>query len=120
MKKIIVALFVIATVALAGCSGPQPVKQYELGKVAAESILYNARVLQNRGQISAAQFDQVRKVYDQLKQAQDAAIDARKAMIAFDTADNQAKARIAMDGVLRLSTQMIGLATEIGIMKGGQ
>jgi len=120
MKRIFVTLFVLAAFALAGCSGPQPVKQYELGKVTAETILYDARIMQNQGKITAAQFDQVRKVYDQLKQAQDAAIDARKAMIAYDTADSKAKAQTAMDGVLRLSTQMLTLAQDIGLMKGGQ
>ncbi len=118
MKRILTALFVLAMFALMACAGPQPVKQYELGKVAAESVLYEARVMQNKGQISAAQFDQIRKVYDQLKQAQDAAIDARKVMIAYDSADSRTKAQTAMNGVLRLSTQLIMLAQSIGLMKG--
>jgi hypothetical protein len=41
-------------------------------------------------------------------------------MIAYDTADSKAKVQAAMDGVLRLSTQMITLAQDIGLMKGGQ
>jgi uncharacterized protein YcfL len=120
MKRIFVTLFLVVAFALAGCAGPQPVKQYELGKVTAETILYDARIMQNQGKITAQQFDQIRRVYDQLKLAQDAAIDARKAMIAYDTADSKAKVQAAMDGVLRLSTQMITLAQDIGLMKGGQ
>lgn len=125
MRKRQSIIFAILTaIALAAmlfaCAGPQPVRQYELGKVAAESILFEARVLQNQGKITAAQFDKVRAVYDRLKQTQDLAIDARKALIAYNTADNQNKAQAAMTAVLQLSTQMVGLATELGFMKGGQ
>jgi hypothetical protein len=117
MKKILVSIFIVF--ALVACAGPQPVKPYELGKVTAETILYEARMAQNRAQITAAQFDEVRKVYDQLKQAQDIAIDARKAMITFNTVDNQKKATVAMDSVFRISAQMITLANSVGLMKGG-
>jgi hypothetical protein len=123
MKKIVVLrilVLALAVIFLAACAGPQQVKPYELGKVAAESLLFNARVLQNKGQISAAQFDQIRTVYDQFKQAQDAAIDARKTVIAYNTADNQAKAQTAMNGVLQFSTQLISLAQGMGLMKEGQ
>ena len=101
------------------CKGIQTVKPFELGKVAAESLLYDARVLQNKGMITADQFNQVRKVYDQLKQAQDIAIDARKAVITYNTADNQAKASTAMSSVVSLSTQLIGLAQSMGINVAG-
>ncbi|MCX5825090.1 MAG: hypothetical protein NTY86_16755 [Deltaproteobacteria bacterium] len=121
-RNIVLNILVLAVVVLflAACAGPQQVKTYELGKVTAESILFNARVLQNKGQISAAQFDQIRKIYDQFKQAQDTAIDARKAVIAYNTADNQAKAQTAMNGVLQFSAQMISLAQGLGLMKEGQ
>lgn len=121
-RNVILNILVLAVVVLflAACAGPQQVKPYELGKVTAESILFNARVLQNKGQISAAQFDQIRKVYDQFKQAQDVAIDARKVVIAYNTADNQAKAQTAMNGVLQFSAQMISLAQGMGLMKEGQ
>lgn len=109
---------ILAVIGFMACAGPQPVKQYELGKVTAETLLYEARMAQNRAQITAAQFDQVKKVYDQLKMAQDLAIDARKAMITFNTVDNQAKAQKAMEAVLGLSSQFVALATDLGLMKG--
>ena len=109
---------VLAVIMFIACAGPQPVRQYELGKVTAETLLYEARMAQNRAQLTAYQFDQVQKVYDQLRAAQDIAIDARKAMIQFNTVDNQAKAQKAMDAVLALSSRLISLATDIGLMKG--
>jgi len=121
MRKIqgYAAIFMImAVIMFMACAGPQPVKQYELGKVTAETLLYEARMAQNRAQITAAQFDQVKKVYDQLKQAQDIAIDARKAMITFNTVDNQAKSQKSMEAVLALSGRFVALATDIGLIKG--
>jgi uncharacterized protein YcfL len=121
MKRIgLIAVLVAAFALVAGCSGTQPVKQYEMGKVAAETILFDARVMQNRGTITADQFEQIRKVYDQLKQAQDIAIDAREAMITYETSGSKLRAQVAMEGVLRLSAQMITLAQSMGLMKGGQ
>jgi len=122
MKRNALNILVLAVVALllAACAGPQQVKPYELGKVTAESILFNARVLQNKGQISADRFEQIRQIYDQFRQAQDTAIDARKAVIAYNTADNQAKARAAMNGVLLLSARLVSLAQGIGLMKEGE
>ena len=117
-KEIKLLILFSCLLALVACAGPQPVKQYELGKVTAETLLYEARMAQNRAQITASQFSQVKIVYDQLKQAQDLAIDTRKAMITFNTVDNQAKAQKAMDAVLSLSTQFIALATDLGLMKG--
>ena len=121
MKRIGLITVLVATLALvAGCSGPQPVKQYELGKVAAETILFDARVMQNRGAITADQFGQIRKIYDQLREAQDIAIDAREALITYETPGSKLRSQVAMEGVLRLSTQMITLARSIGLMKEGE
>lgn len=114
-KEIKLLILFSCLLALVACAGPQTVKPFELGKVAAESLLYDARILQNKGTITADQFAQVRKVYDQLKTAQDIAIDARKAVILYDTADNQAKAAAAMSSVVSISTQLIGLAQSMGI-----
>lgn len=114
-KEIKLLMLCSCLLALMACAGPQTVKPFELGKVAAESLLYDARILQNKGTITADQFSQVRKVYDQLKVAQDIAIDARKAVILTGTADSQAKATTAMSSVVSLSTQLIGLAQGMGI-----
>lgn len=119
-RNMLIATIIAGLAFFWGCSGPQPVKQYEIGKVAAETLLYEARVAQNKGQITASQFDQVRKVYDQLKQAQDIAIDARRAMIAAEqTPEVQKRAQEAMDSVFRLSAQLVKLAQDVGLMKGG-
>jgi len=118
-KEIKIAILLVCLLALTACPGVQTVKPFELGKVAAESLLYDARVLQNKGMITADQFNQVRKVYDQLKQAQDIAIDARKAVITYNTTDNQAKAQAATSSVVSLSTQLIGLAQSMGINVAG-
>ena len=117
----IVALIVWSPlIVVQSCTGPQTVKPYELGKVTAETLLYDARAMQNKGTITAAQFDQVRKVYDQLRVAQDIAIDARKAVIVANAApDVAAKAQTAMNNVIQLSTQLIGLAQSIGIKLPG-
>jgi hypothetical protein len=104
------------------CTGVQTVKPYELGKVTAETILFDARVMMNKKVITTAQFDEVRKVYDQLKVAQDIAIDARKAVIKTNSApDAISKSSLAMSNVIILSTRLIELAQSMGIkLPGGQ
>jgi len=102
---------------LSACAGVQSVKPYELGKVTAETILYQARVAQNQGTITENQFVQVRDAYDKFKAAQDVAIDARKAMIAVGTADAEQKATVAMNNLLILSTEFIALAQKFGLME---
>lgn len=118
-KEIKLLMLCSCLLALMACAGPQTVKPFELGKVAAESLLYDARILQNKGTITADQFSQVRKVYDQLKVAQDVAIDARKAVISYDTGTNQERAAKAMSNVISISTQLIGLAQSMGINVAG-
>ena len=114
--KEVTSLIIVCCLMMAfSCAGPQTVKPFELGKVAAESLLYDARILQNKGTITADQVNQVRKVYDQLKVAQDIAIDARKAVIMQNDPANQAKAATAMSSVITISTQLIGLAQSMGI-----
>jgi len=101
--------------AVAACSGIQTVQPYEIGKVAAESLLYDARVLQNQGVITPDQFAQIRKIYDQLSIAQSIAIDARKMVIVYNTAENQDKVRLTMSNVTALSSQLLDLAISLGI-----
>jgi len=116
-KRSILLLMVMMVFCLSACAGVQSVKPYELGKVTAETILYNARVQQNQGVITADQFGQVRKVYDDFKAAQDVAIDARKAMIAVGTADAEQRATVAMSNLLTISTEFIALAQNLGLME---
>jgi hypothetical protein len=105
---------------LAACAGVQSVKPYELGKVTAETILYQARVAHNDGILSDDQFYKVRDAYDKFRDAQNVAIDARKSLIAYNTAENQNKANIAMNEVLKLSTEFLALAQSLGLMEGGK
>ena len=116
-KRNILLLMFLMVFCLSACAGVQSVKPYELGKVTAETILYQARVAQNNGTITENQFVQVRDAYDKFKVAQDVAIDARKAMIAVGTADAEQKATVAMDNLLILSTEFITLAQKFGLME---
>lgn len=116
-KRSILLLMVMMVFCLSACAGVQSVKPYELGKVTAETILYQARVAQNQGTITENQFVQVRDAYDKFKAAQDVAIDARKAMIAVGTADAEQKATVAMNNLLILSTEFIALAQKFGLME---
>jgi Flp pilus assembly protein TadD len=116
-KRSILLLMVMMVFCLSACAGVQSVKPYELGKVTAETILYQARVAQNQGTITENQFVQVRDAYDKFKAAQDVAIDARKAMIAVGTADAEQKAIVAMNNLLILSTEFIALAQKFGLME---
>ena len=116
-KRNILLLMVLMVFCLSACASVQSVKPYELGKVTAETILYQARVAQNQGTITENQFVQVRDAYDKFKAAQDVAIDARKAMIAVGTADAEQKATVAMNNLLILSTEFIALAQKFGLME---
>jgi hypothetical protein len=116
-KRNILLLMVAMVFCLSACAGVQSVKPYELGKVTAETILYQARVAMNQGTITEDQFVQVRDAYDKFKLAQDYAIDARKAMIAIGTADAENKAMVAMNNLLILSTEFITLAQKFGLME---
>lgn len=111
----LVCVFIVAIMTMTACSGVQTVAPYEIGKVAAEAILYDARILQNQGVITAVQFDRIRKLYDQLAIAQNIAIDARKTVIVFNTAENQEKVKIAMTHVIEISAQLMELAVSLGI-----
>jgi hypothetical protein len=116
-RSILLLMAILFAVSIIGCAGVQSVKPYELGKVTAETILYQARVAQNQGTITENQFVQVRDAYDKFKAAQDVAIDARKAMIAVGTADAEQKATVAMNNLLILSTEFIALAQKFGLME---
>ena len=116
-RSILLLMAVFFAVSIIGCAGVQSVKPYELGKVTAETILYQARVAMNQVKITEDQFIQVRDAYDKVKLAQDYAIDARKAMIAIGTADAENKAMVAMNNLLTLSTEFITLAQNLGLME---
>jgi len=120
-KKFVMAAIcmLLLCVACQQCSTVQTTKPYEIGKVTAETILYEARVLQNRGQLSAADFESIKGIYDKLRDAQDVAIDARIALIKYHSADNDKKVEAAMLEVVRLSTELLTLASKYNI-GGGQ
>jgi len=115
-KRNILLLMVLMVFCLSACAGVQSVKPYELGKVTAETILYQARVAMNQGTITEDQLFRKGRLR-QFKLAQDYAIDARKAMIAIGTADAENKAMVAMNNLLTLSTEFITLAQNLGLME---
>jgi hypothetical protein len=119
----LLVVFVLVVGLLAACPGVQSVKPYELGKVAAETILFDARVAQNKGIITEQQFIEVRRVYDQLKIAQDIAINTRMAYIAGTIGPDgkptttEFMVQSAMNSVLSISMQLVNLAQKLGLMK---
>lgn len=115
------ATFLMITVlmlALAACGTPSFVKPTHVTKDTAETVLYQARVMQNKGTLTAAQFDTVRKAYDALKVAQDTVIDARIAYLTESTTTKQAILNAAISGVSKNLAAFMQLATDFGIMGG--
>lgn len=112
---VMAAAFLFILAIMQACAGVQTVKPYELGRVTAETILFDARVLMNKKVITEAQFNEARKVYDQWKAAQDIAIDTRKLAVKTSLAPDIATANLAMSNVLILSTRLLTLAQSMGI-----
>jgi len=116
-KRIILAAIcmLLLSVACQQCSTVQTTKPYEIGKVTAETILYEARILQNRGELSEQDFETVRGIYDKLKDAQDVAINARMSLIQYHSAGAETQAEIAMLEVVNLSSELLRLAAKYKI-----
>ena len=119
-RKMSIVMVFLCLAIITACPGQQSVKPYEAGKVTAEGILFNARVAQNSGLITADQFGEVKKVYDQLKEFQDLAIDARKAMIIYNTSEMANKYDTVMSDVIKLSMRLMDLSTKLKLIKGVQ
>lgn len=119
---IAVALILLMTLAAYGCTGGAFVKSTEATRTFAESVLYEARVSQNKGQLTAEQFATVKGVYDKLYDAQNSVIDARIAYLKA-TEGEQAKAEFnfkqATAVLGSVSADFVALAVKYGLGKGG-
>lgn len=134
----VMMLFIfIMSMGLAACSGPQTVKPYAVVKATAEEILFDARVMQNKGMITDAEFQKVAAIYDKVRAAQDAVIDGRKTVAQISLSyDALLKANIDPDAlnstyaklqaaqqalnanmaqVTALLSELAGIAAQLGI-----
>lgn len=122
-KRVSIALLVVLAVLMfTACPGTQ--NQYVTStattKTVAEDILFYARVYQNMGKISAAQFEEVRKAYEAVRSAQDTFIDARIAYLkapADATAEQQFQRNLSI--VLQAMQRLTLLAYNLGLVKDG-
>lgn len=113
------ATLVILVCFIIACAGPQTVKPYKAVKVTAETILYESRVLMNKGTITEQEFNKVRDVYDKLRVAQDKVINARKALITYHVADAQSKLDVAVVEATELLIELLQVAKDYKIDVGG-
>jgi len=106
---------VFALTLLVGCAGPQTTKPYEIGKATAESILYEARVTQNTGKLSAADFAKIQQYYERYKLSQDFIIDTRYALVESYDADQKLQYDVALRNLPTLLKDLMDLAAGFGI-----
>lgn len=114
MRHVRALSVVVLCVFLVACASSM-VKPLEVSKVTAETALYEARLLQNKGVITEAEFLQLKTVYDKLKIAQDVAIDTRIAYLMLSSTENEAKMLNARKVVTQLSAQFVSMAEKLGI-----
>ncbi len=111
---------IVAIIALGACGTQSFVKPVQITKETAETVLYQARIMQNKGTLTAIQFDQVRKAYDALKIAQDVVIDARVAYLASESTTNKAALDAALTAVTKELTNLTKVAVDLGVIAGGK
>ena len=113
----IVAMLLVLTFVLCACAGPQTVKPYAVIKATAEEVLYDARIMNNQGDITDAEFEKVAGIYDKVKAAQDAVINARITVINITKAYNDAMANAdpatQNDIKTKLSAAQVALAANV-------
>ncbi|MCL4490470.1 MAG: hypothetical protein M1510_00990 [Nitrospirae bacterium] len=100
--KIFASIVSLTVLALTACTGAQMVKTAEVSKSTGESILYEARMLQNKGVITDGQFNNIRDMYDLWQPAEKLAIEARIAYLRVKTADNKQKMYLSIEASERL------------------
>jgi hypothetical protein len=119
-KTITALVTIVAILALGACGTQSFVKPVQITKDTAETVLYQARIMQNKGTLTAIQFDQVRKAYDALKIAQDVVIDARVAYLASESTTNKAALDAALTAVTKELTNLTKVAVDLGVITGGK
>ncbi len=112
-------LMAIAALALvAGCGQKIILQTTQATKDVAETALYTARVAENTGVITEAQFLEVRAAYDELRLAQSAVIDARIDYLKNPTPAGQAALDAKMQAVTTLMLKIINTCRKYGIGEG--
>lgn len=117
------SLVVLALLVSVGCSGTQTTKPYEIGKATAESILYEARIMQNSGKLSTADFEKIKRYYDRYKLSQDFIIDTRIALIRSYDASQKLQYDAALRNLPLLLKDLMDMAAGFGIhfaLAGGE
>ena len=115
--RTITALLIIAAL-LAACGPTIVLNGSKATKDTAETVLYEARVAQNNGIITAEQFGEIRTAYDELRQAQDAVINLRLAHLANPTESGQKAIDAQVLAVGALSLTFIDICRKYGFGEG--
>ena len=114
-RSILTLLIALLMILAIGCAAVQSTKPYAVTKATAEETLFQARVLQNQGAITAEEFSTVKAAYDTLKKAQDAAIDARLAFLSKNSQEAEQKMNSAATEAAAALAGLISLAEKFKI-----
>jgi hypothetical protein len=122
MRSIVflIALVTIMAVAVTGCTTAAQVKAAQANTASGEAILFQARVAQNQGTITPAQYQQVRDIYTKWRAATILAIDAEEVYLKVNTADAKDKLAVALSNAGVIFQDLTRLAVEFKIIGGGQ
>jgi len=113
-------MVLLFTLTAIGCSGTSFLRTAETTNITAKEILYQARILDNKGVITASDFTAIRNVYDRLIEAERVAVQARVDYLKVQTAAKEQRMNVAIHKVEDLMRQLITLALKYGIIKGGE
>lgn len=113
-----ILIFCITLGLLAGCATAQNAQPYEIGKVTAEAILYEARVMQNAGKLSDADFQKIKRSYDQYRACQNIVIDTRLSLLKSYNADVKLQYDAALKNLPIMLKDLMDVAAAFNINLG--
>lgn len=113
--KVIAPFIIIALLFSFGCGGSAVVKSVESVKVAGETILIEAKVMNATGKLSDADFAKVKKAYDSLAAAQNLAIDFRIAYLQSKSESDRVQYEAYLRNLPLILNDLITLAKSLGI-----
>ena len=114
MKKLVCLMMVGALlVAFAACTS-KTVKGFQVSKAVAETVLYESRLLYNAGKMDSTSFDKVKDMYNKVKVAQDAAINARIAYLKSGLETDKKQLENWTGVVGELTAGLVAIATQFG------
>lgn len=94
--------------------GVKTVKGFQVSKVIAETVLYESRILNNKGQMDTATFEKVRGLYDKWAVAQNEAINARIAYLKSGVAQDKANLDKWAAVISEATAGLMAIATQFG------